>query len=119
MDWLLAQQPRIERQLARTYLGPERNPALAAKRAHKRTDLLTATEEKVFKTLKTRDLGIRPIRHYTEDRTRSQVFLCRLAAHLTWHLRTAWAPTVPRSPAAALQGHHLATGPPPPATKTC
>src|SRR5699024_2033959 len=48
--------------------------------------------EKIFKTLKTRDLGIRPIRHYTENRTRAHVFLCMLAAHLTWHLRTALAP---------------------------
>ncbi|QRQ79323.1 hypothetical protein [Glutamicibacter protophormiae] len=50
-----------------------------------------ANVEKIFKTLKTRDLGIRPIRHYTEDRTRAHVFLCMLAAHLTWHLRTALA----------------------------
>ncbi len=26
MDWLLAQQPRIEKHLARTHLGPEHNP---------------------------------------------------------------------------------------------
>ncbi|MFI8412752.1 hypothetical protein ACIGB6_09775 [Paeniglutamicibacter gangotriensis] len=30
--------------------------------------------------------------HYTEDRTRAHVFLCMLAAHLTWHLCTVWAP---------------------------
>lgn len=47
---------------------------------------------KIFKTLRTRDLGIRPIRRYTEDRTRAHVFLCMLAAHLTWHLLTALAP---------------------------
>ncbi|KAA0973149.1 IS1634 family transposase [Paeniglutamicibacter gangotriensis] len=57
-----------------------------------RTYKSLANVEKIFKTLKTRDLGIRPIRHYTEDRTRAHVFLCMLAAHLTWHLRTAWAP---------------------------
>jgi len=57
-----------------------------------RTYKSLANVEKVFKTLKTRDLGIRPIRHYTEGRTRAHVFLCMLAAHLTWHLRTAWAP---------------------------
>lgn len=51
-----------------------------------------ANVEKIFKTLKTRDLGIRPIRHYTEDRPRAHVFLCMLAAHLTWHLRTTLAP---------------------------
>lgn len=57
-----------------------------------RTYKSLANVEKIFKTLKTRDLGIRPIRHYTENRTRAHVFLCMLAAHLTWHLRTAWAP---------------------------
>lgn len=56
-----------------------------------RTYKSLANVEKIFKTLKTRDLGIRPIRHYTEDRTRAHVFLCMLAAHLTWHLRTALA----------------------------
>ncbi len=57
-----------------------------------RTYKSLANVEKIFKTLKTRDLGIRPIRHYTADRTRAHVLLCMLAAHLTWHLRTAWAP---------------------------
>ncbi|GAA5225552.1 hypothetical protein GCM10025778_00820 [Paeniglutamicibacter antarcticus] len=57
-----------------------------------RTYKSLANVEKIFKTLKTRDLGIRPIRHYTEERTRAHVLLCMLAAHLTWHLRTVWAP---------------------------
>ena len=76
-----------------------------------RTYKSLANVEKIFKTLKTRDLGIRPIRHYTEDRTKSHVFLCMLAAHLTWHLRTAWAPLtftdenrpVPEEPVAKVQ----------------
>ena len=57
-----------------------------------RTYKSLANVEKIFQTLKTRDLGIRPIRHYTEDRTHAYVFLCMLVAHLTWHLRTAWVP---------------------------
>jgi hypothetical protein len=48
--------------------------------------------EKIFKIPKTRDLGVRPIRHYTENRARTHVFLSMLAAHLRWHLRTALAP---------------------------
>lgn len=56
-----------------------------------RTYKSLANVEKIFKTLIRRDLGIRPIRHYTEDRTRAHVFLGMLAAHLTWHLRTALA----------------------------
>ena len=51
-----------------------------------------ANVEKIFKTLKSRDLHIRPIHHHTEERTRAHVFLCLLAGHLTWHLRAAWAP---------------------------
>ena len=51
-----------------------------------------ANVKKFFKTLKSRDLFIRPIHHRTETRTRSHVFLCMLAGHLTWHLRAALAP---------------------------
>ena len=51
-----------------------------------------ANVEKIFRSLKSVDLRIRPIHHYTEDRTRAHVFLCMLAGHLTWHLRQAWAP---------------------------
>lgn len=51
-----------------------------------------ANVEKIFKTLKSRDLSIRPIHHYTENRTRAHVFLCMLAGHLTWHLREALKP---------------------------
>jgi hypothetical protein len=48
--------------------------------------------ERDFRSLKTIDLDLRPIRHYTETRVRAHVFLCTLAAYLVWHLRQAWAP---------------------------
>ena len=51
-----------------------------------------ARVERAFRSLKTIDLDLRPIRHYTERRVRGHVFLCMLAAYLVWHLRTAWAP---------------------------
>lgn len=51
-----------------------------------------ANVEKIFRSLKSIDLRIRPIHHRTEDRTRAHVLLCMLAGHLTWHLRQAWAP---------------------------
>jgi hypothetical protein len=51
-----------------------------------------ARVERDFRSLKTIDLDLRPIRHYTERRVRGHVFLCMLAAYLVWHLRTAWAP---------------------------
>ncbi|MGH3847824.1 MAG: IS1634 family transposase, partial [Pseudonocardiaceae bacterium] len=51
-----------------------------------------ALVERDFLSLKTIDLELRPVRHWTETRVRAHVFLCMLAAHLVWHLRRAWAP---------------------------
>jgi hypothetical protein len=48
--------------------------------------------ERDFRSLKTSDLDLRPVRHYTERRVRAHVLLCLLAEYLTWHLRRAWAP---------------------------
>lgn len=69
-----------------------------------------ANVEKIFHCLKSQDLQIRPIYHHTAERTRSHVFLCMLAGHLTWHLRKALAPLtftdedrpVPQEPVAAV-----------------
>ena len=48
--------------------------------------------ERVFRSLKTVDLEIRPIRHWTAQRVRAHVFLCMLAYHVEWLLREALAP---------------------------
>jgi hypothetical protein len=48
--------------------------------------------ERAFRCLKTVDLEIRPIRHWTTQRVRAHVFLCMLAYHVEWHLRDALAP---------------------------
>jgi len=48
--------------------------------------------ERAFRSLKSVDLDIRPIRHWTADRVRAHVFLCMLAYHVEWHLRHALAP---------------------------
>ena len=48
--------------------------------------------ERDFRSLKSIDLDLRPIHHYTQTRVRAHVFLCTLAAYLVWHLRQAWAP---------------------------
>jgi hypothetical protein len=48
--------------------------------------------ERGFRSLKTVDLDIRPIHHWTDARVRAHVFICMLALYLTWHLRKAWAP---------------------------
>ncbi len=45
-----------------------------------------------FRSLKTVDLDLRPIHHWTQPRVRAHVFICMLALYLVWHLRKAWAP---------------------------
>jgi Transposase DDE domain len=46
--------------------------------------------ERDFRIIKTDDLDLRPIYHYLSER--AHVFLCMLAAYITWHLREALAP---------------------------
>jgi len=48
--------------------------------------------ERAFRSLKSVDLDIRPIRHWTADRVRAHVFLCMLAYYVEWHLRQLLAP---------------------------
>jgi transposase len=51
-----------------------------------------ARVERDFRIIKVDDLDLRPIFHYLSERVRSHVFLCMLAAYITWHLRQALAP---------------------------
>jgi transposase len=51
-----------------------------------------ARVERDFRIIKVDDLDLRPIFHYLSQRVRSHVFLCMLAAYITWHLRQALAP---------------------------
>jgi len=51
-----------------------------------------ARVERDFRSLKSIDLDLRPVHHWTETRVRAHVFICMLAAHLIWHLRQAWKP---------------------------
>jgi hypothetical protein len=51
-----------------------------------------AQVERAFRSLKTVDLEVRPIFHWSAPRVRAHVFLCLLAYHLEWHLRQALAP---------------------------
>jgi Transposase DDE domain len=48
--------------------------------------------ERDFRIIKVDDLDLRPIYHYLTERVRAHVFLCMLAAYITWHLRQAFAP---------------------------
>jgi transposase len=72
----------------RTSVPAERLPAPDVVRAYKRL----AQVERAFRTLKSPDLAIRPLHHWSEGRVRAHVFLCLLAYYLRWHLERAWAP---------------------------
>jgi transposase len=72
----------------RTSVPAERLNAAETVQAYK--DL--SRVERAFRSLKSIDLDIRPIRHWTADRVRAHVFLCMLACHVEWHLRQVLAP---------------------------
>ena len=50
-----------------------------------------AQVERAFRAFNT-DLDIRPIRHRTEDRVRTHVFLRMLSYYITWHMQARLAP---------------------------
>ena len=72
----------------RTSVSAEQLNASAVVRTYKSLALV----ERDFRSLKSIDLDLRPIHHYTETRVRAHVFICMLATYLVWHLRQAWQP---------------------------
>jgi hypothetical protein len=51
-----------------------------------------AQVERAFRCMKTVDLELRPVFHWTAPRVRAHVLLCMLAYYLEWHLRKPLAP---------------------------
>jgi hypothetical protein len=51
-----------------------------------------AQVERAFRSLKTVDIHLRPIFHWTAPRVRAHVLLCMLAYHVEHHMRTKLAP---------------------------
>jgi len=72
----------------RTTIGPEQMDAGKVVATYKSL----ARVERDFRSIKSIDLDLRPIHHWTQDRVRAHVFICMLASYLVWHLRQAWAP---------------------------
>ena len=72
----------------RTSVPPERLDAADVVRSYKRL----SDVERAFRSLKTIDLKVRPIRHRLEARVRAHIFLCMLAYYVEWHMREAWRP---------------------------
>ena len=79
----------------RTSVGPDVLAAPDVVLAYKRLSAV----ERDFRVLKGRDLEVRPVRHWREDRVRAHLFLCLLAAYVRWHLERAWAPLLFRDEA--------------------
>jgi len=80
-----------------------------------------ARVERAFRSLKTIDLDLRPVFHWTAPRVRAHVLLCMLAYYLEWHMRQALAPMLfdDHDPAAgeALRASPVAKAQPSPAAR--
>jgi hypothetical protein len=50
--------------------------------------------ERAFRSMKTVDLQVRPVFHYTAERVRAHVFLCMLAYYVEWHMRDRLKPVL-------------------------
>lgn len=72
--------------LLRTSVKSERMSADNVTRSYKQL----SNVEKAFRSFKSIDLAVRPIRHRLEKRVRAHIFLCMLAYYVQWHLCEAW-----------------------------
>jgi transposase len=72
----------------RTSLPPKQLDANAAVAAYKSLSRV----ERAFRSIKTVDLKVRPVFHYSTERVRAHVFLCMLAYYVEWHLRERLKP---------------------------
>ena len=74
--------------VVRTNLPAAQSDAAATVRAYKSL----AVVERAFRSMKTVDLELRPVYHWTAPRVRAHVLLCMLAYYLEWHMRRSLAP---------------------------
>jgi len=72
----------------RTNLPATQSDTAATVRAYKSL----AGVEHAFRSMKTVDLELRPVFHWTAPRVRAHVLLCMLAYYLEWHMRQRLAP---------------------------
>lgn len=72
----------------RTNLPAAQSDTAATVRAYKS---LSGVEH-AFRSIKTVDLELRPVFHWTAPRVRAHVLLCMLAYYLEWHMRQSLAP---------------------------
>ena len=74
--------------VVRTSLSAKRMNADDTVRSYK----LLSHVERAFRSLKSIDINVRPIRHRLETRVRAHIFLCMLAYYVQWHMLEAWRP---------------------------
>ncbi len=74
--------------VVRTSLSEDDLTAADTVRAYKRL----STVERAFRSLKSVDLKVRPVFHYTAARVRAHVLLCMLAYYVEWHMRQRLKP---------------------------
>jgi transposase len=74
----------------RTSVPKSKLKATAAVAAYK--DL--SKVERAFRSIKTMDLLVRPVYHWTPNRVRAHIFICMLAYYVEWHMRQALAPVL-------------------------
>jgi transposase len=72
----------------RTSVPAQQLSAAAAVAAYKSL----AQVERAFRSIKTVDLQVRPVFHYSVPRVRAHVFLCMLAYYVEWHMRQRLKP---------------------------
>jgi len=74
--------------VVRTSLTAEQSGAAGTVSAYKNL----AVVERAFRSIKTVDLELRPVYHWTAPRVRAHVLLCMLAYYLEWNMRKCLAP---------------------------
>jgi Transposase DDE domain len=85
----IAEEARLDGfYVLRTSLPAEQIDAAGTVRAYKSL----AQVERAFRCMKTVDLELRPVFHWTAPRVCAHVLLCMLAYYLEWHMRQTLAP---------------------------
>jgi hypothetical protein len=114
----IAEEARLDGiYVVRTSLAAEQADAATMVRSYKSL----ARVERAFRCMKTVDLELRPVFHWTAPRVRAHVLLCMLAYYLEWHMRQTLAPLLfddhDRAAAEALRSSPVAKAMPSPAAK--
>jgi transposase len=88
-DLAIAQEAALDGlYVIRTSVSAQQLDAAAAVAAYKSLSHV----ERAFRSIKTVDLHVRPIFHYSAQRVRAHVFLCMLAYYVEWHMRERLKP---------------------------